>query len=484
MKVYLLNAPFIKNFVRCGRWQGVAARGKTLYYPLWLAYATGYLEKEGHDVRLVDAIAFDWGLDKVLEDAFKFNPDLVVVDSNFSSLKNDINVANKIREKTGAINVIVGPPASQFPNEIIEEGIDIVARFEFEESLNEIALSLESGGDLDKIKGITFKKDNEIVNNPDREFTTSKFIDELPFISEVYKKHLNIKDYFLSHSLYPVVQIFTGRGCPNYCTFCSWPETLMGRKYRVRSVKSVIDEFEYIKNELPEVKEIFIEDDSFTIDKKRILKFCDELIERDIQIVWSCQSRAELDYNTMKKMKEAGCRLLDVGYESGSDEILKNIKKGVTVHQLKEFTTDAKKAGLKILADFVIGFPGETKETAKQTINFIKEMKPDILQVAVATPMPGTGFYNYCKDHDFLLIDDLGESLDESGFQKCVISYPSLNSDEITCYVDEALKGYYLNISYIPIAMKNIVGKNGFHELKTLVTSAKMYFSYLRSQNE
>jgi radical SAM superfamily enzyme YgiQ (UPF0313 family) len=215
MKVYLLNAPFIKNFVRCGRWQGVAARGKTLYYPLWLAYATGYLEKNGHDVRLVDAIAFEWDLDKVLEDAFEFNPDLVVVDSNFSSLKNDINVANKIREKTGAINVIVGPPASQFPNEIIEEGIDIVARFEFEESLNEIALSLESGGDLDKIKGITFKKDNEIVNNPDREFTTSKFIDELPFISEVYKKHLTIKDYFLSHSLYPVVQIFYWARMPN-----------------------------------------------------------------------------------------------------------------------------------------------------------------------------------------------------------------------------------------------------------------------------
>lgn len=482
MKVYLLNAPFIKNFVRCGRWQGVAARGKTLYYPLWLAYATGYLEKEGHDVRLVDAIAFDWSLDKVLEDAFEFNPDLVVVDSNFSSLKNDIKVANKIREKTGAINVIVGPPASQFPNEIIEEGIDIVARFEFEKSLNEILMALETGGDFTEIQGITFRKGKEIISNPDRDFTTSEFLDELPFVSKVYEKHLNIKDYFLSHSLYPVIQIFTGRGCPNYCTFCSWPETLMGRKYRVRSVKSVINEFEYIKNELPEVKEIFIEDDSFTIDKKRILKFCDELIERDIQIVWSCQSRAELDYKTMKKMKEAGCRLLDVGYESGSDEILKNIKKGVTVHQLKEFTTDAKKAGLKILADFVIGFPGETEETAKQTINFIKEIKPDILQVAVATPMPGTEFYNYCKDHDFILIDDLRESLDESGFQKCVISYPSLNSDEITCYVDEALKGYYLNISYIPIAMKNIVGKNGFHELKTLVTSAKMYFSYMEKR--
>jgi len=484
MKVYLLNAPFIKNFVRCGRWQGVAARGKTLYYPLWLAYATGYLEKKGHKSRLIDAIAFDWDVEKVLEDVSKFNPDLVVIDSNFSSIKNDINIANQIKEKTGALNVIVGPPASQFPKEIIEDGIDIVARFEFEESLNEIAMALETGGDLTEIKGITFRKGKEIISNPDRDFTTSEFLDELPFVSKVFEKHLYIKDYFLSHSLYPVIQIFTGRGCPNYCTFCSWPETLMGRKYRVRSVKDVVDEFEFIKNKLPEVKEIFIEDDSFTIDRNRIVKFCDELMERDINIVWSCQSRAELDYATMKKMKEAGCRLLDVGFESGSDEILKNIKKGVTVQQLREFTVDAKRAGLKILADFVIGFPGETKETAEQTINFIKEIKPDILQVAVATPMPGTDFYKYCKDHDSILIDDLTESLDESGFQKCIISYPNLNSDEISSYVDEALKGYYLNVSYVPIAMKNILGKNGFHELKSLMTSAKMYFSYLRARDE
>lgn len=484
MKIYLLNAPFIKNFVRCGRWQGVAARGKTLYYPIWLAYAAGYLKKKGHEVRLVDAIASEWDLEKVLDDAKEFNPDLVVVDSNFSSLKNDINVANRLKKKTGAINIIVGPPASQFPNEIIEKGIDIVARFEFEETLGDIATSLEKGGSIDDIRGITFKKDDEIMNNPDREFTTSEFLDDLPFISEVYKKHLNIKDYFLSHSLYPVVQIFTGRGCPNYCTFCSWPETLMGRKYRVRSVKNVVDEFEFIKNELPEVKEIFIEDDSFTIDKKRIVQFCDELQERGINIVWSCQSRADLDYATMKKMKEAGCRLLDVGYESGSDDILLNIKKGVTVQQLQEFTRNAKRAGLKILADFVIGFPGEHKETAEETIRFIKKIKPDLLQIAVATPMPGTEFYRFCEDGKYISAKNMGESLDSFGFQRCIISYPQLSSDEITKYVDKALKEYYLNLSYVPIAFKNIIGPNGWHECKSLMISAKMYLNYMRKRNE
>lgn len=483
MRIYLLNGPFIKNFVRCGRWQGVAARGRTLYYPIWLSYAAGFLEKEGNEVKLVDAIAWGWDQEKVLEDVIKFNPDIIIVDSNFSSLDNDIQISNFLKEKTGSLTVLVGPPASQFPEEIVEKGVDVVVRFEIEITLKEISESIDNGN-LDGIKGISYKKGDKIVHNPNREFTTSEFLDELPFVSEVYKNHLNTKDYFLSHSFYPMVQIFTGRGCPNFCTFCSWPETLMGRKYRVRSVKNVVDEFEFVKKELPEVKEIFIEDDSFTINKNRIVEFCDELIKRNIKITWSCQSRADLDYATMKKMKEAGCRLLDVGYESGNDQILKNISKGVTVDQLRKFTADTKKARLKILADFVIGFPGETEETASQTIRFIKEIKPDILQVAVATPMPGTEFYNYCKKENYILAKDMVESLDPSGFQRCIISYPDFNSDKITFYVEKALKDYYINLSYLPIVLKNVVGPNGSHELKTLLISAKMYLSYLRKRNE
>lgn len=479
MRIYLLNPPYIENFVRCGRWQGVTARGGTLYYPIWLAYATGVLEKIGHEVRLVDAVARRWDRNKVLEDAKEFKPDLVVVDSNFSSLQNDINVAKIIKENTGAVSVIVGPPASQFPEKILNNGVDIVARFEYDFTLSDIAETIDKNSDFTKIRGISYKENGKIIHNPDRDFTSSEELDRIPFVSKVYKDHLNIKDYFLNHALYPMVQIFTGRGCPNRCTFCSWPKTLMGRKYRVRSVQNVADEFEFVANELPEVKEIFIEDDTFTINKKRVKQFCEEIKRRRIDISWGCQSRADLDYETMKAMREAGCRLLDVGYESGSDEILKNIKKGITVNQLREFTKNAKKAGLKILADFVIGFPGETKETAEQTIRFIKEIKPDLLQVAVATPIPGTEFYDYVKENGFLLVDDLEESLDSWGAQKCIISYPEFTKEDIENYVDRALKEYYLSPSYIPIAMKNILRKNGLHELKVMVKSAKVFLRYV-----
>ena len=480
MKIYVLNPPFIENFVRCGRWQGVAARGGTLYYPIWLAYAAGVLDKEGHKIRLVDAPAWKWDRKKVEEDAKKFNPDLIVADSNFSSLRNDGDVATLLKDETGAVSVLAGPPVSQFPERILTDGgVDIAARLEYDFTVRDIAEAVEGGKSFETISGISYKENGKIIHNPDRAFITSEELDEIPFVSEVYNEHLNIKDYFLGHTLYPMVQIFTGRGCPNQCTFCAWPETLMGRKHRVRSVENVVDEFEYITKELPEVKEIFIEDDTFTIGKNRIKEVCSEIKRRGLDITWSCNARANLDYESMKAMKDAGCRLLDVGYESGNDEILKNIKKGITTSDSRKFTKDAKRAGLMILADFIFGMPGETKETAEQTIRFVKEIKPNIVQFSVATPLPGTEFYSYVKENGFLLVDDLEESLDKDGFQKCIVSYPEFTKEDIENYVDRGLKEYYLSPSYIPVAMRNVLRKNGLHELKGMMKSAKVFLKYM-----
>ena len=484
MRIYLLNPPFVPNFVRCGRWQGAAARSGGLDYPKWLAYATGVLEEE-FGVRLVDAPARKLNKEDVIKDAKKFNPDLIVTDSNFSSLSNDINVAASLKEHTGAKTVFVGPPTSQFPERILQnEGVDTVARFEYDFTLKEIAEALEDGREFKEIKGISYKENGKIIHNPNREFTTSEDLDKMPFVSRVYKKHLNIKDYFLSQSLYPEVQIFSGRGCPHKCTFCSWPVTLMGRKYRARSAENIADEFEYVQDELPEVKEIFIEDDTFTLNKKLVRVVCEEIKRRKIDVTWSCNARADLDYETMREMKKAGCRLLIVGYESGSDEILKNIKKGVTIEQMKAFTKDAKKARLMIHGDFIVGLPGETKETADKTLKFIKELRPNILQVAVATPIPGTEFYEWARNNGFLLTDNMEESIDEKGYQKCIISYPGFTKEDIENYVDKTLKEYYLSPSYISIAMNNILRKNGLYELKLMLRAATMFFKYLRREDE
>ncbi len=481
----MLNPPFVPRFVRCGRWQGTVARGGELYYPIWLAYATGVLEQEYDDIRLVDAIACNWDEEYLLKDATNFNPDLAVIDSNFSSMSNDVNIAKLLKEAVpGATTVLVGPPASQFADRILQSGgVDIVARFEYDFTIRDIARSLGNGDGFENIKGISFRKNDKIIHNPDREFTTSQDLDQIPFVSKIYKKYLHIEDYFLSQSLYPEVQIFTSRGCHYQCTFCSWPETLMGRIYRMRSVNNVVDEFEYIMKELTQVKEVFIDDDTFTIDKKRIRAICREIKRRKLKITWSCNARADLDYETMREMKSAGCRLLDVGYESGSNEILKNIKKGISTERMYQFAEDARRAGLMVLGDFVFGFPGETKKTAEETMRFAKELRPNIAQFAVSVPLPGTEFYRWAEENDFLLTNELDKSVDGNGFQKCIVSYPEFTNKDVERYVDRALKKYYLSPSYIPIAFKNILRRNGWHELKGMVRSAKALFGYLGRGN-
>lgn len=480
MRIYFLSTPSSPRFIRSARWEA-ADRGGTAYYPLWLSYATGVLEKRYKKVRLVDAQVWNWSVDDVVNDVKKFNPELVVVDCAFSSLTSDIKVAETIKNNIkGAKTVLVGPPTSQFPEKILNDGVDIAARFEYDFTVRDIAEAIEDGKGLENIKGISYKKNGKIIHNPNRDFTSSEELDKIPFVSRVYKEHLNIKDYFLAHTLYPMVQIFTGRGCPNQCTFCSWPETLMGRKYRVRSVENVVDEFEFVVNELPEVKEIFIEDDTFTIDRKRVKEICEEIKKRRLDVAWSCNARANLDYESMKAMKEAGCRLLDVGYESGNDELLKNIKKGITTEEARRFTRDAKKSNLMILADFIIGVPGETKETVEKTIKFVKELKPELMQFSVATPIPGTEFYDWIKENNFFIVNDLEETLDEEGIQKAIISYPELTNEEIEKYVQNGIRDYYLSPFYIPIALKSILRKNGLSELRRMMISVKMFFNYLR----
>ena len=479
MKVYLLNPPFLPHFGRGARWQDTGRAG-TLYYPIWLSYATGVIEQE-YETRLVDAPAWDWSEEDVINDIKRFEPNLIILDTSFPSLDNDVKIAEAIKQTYWTRIVLVGPPASQYPEQILQSnGIDAVARLEYDFTLREIAQAVDRDKDFSHIKGISYRDNGEIFHNPDRELTNSRNLDKIPFVSKVYKRHLNIKQYFLSQSLYPEVQVFTGRGCPFKCTFCSWPQTLMGRKYRVRSISNVLDELEWIQDNLPEVKEVFFEDDTFTIRKKRVLEFCKEYRKRGLDITWACNARADLDYETMGKMKQSGCRLLIVGYESGDDEILKNIKKGITVDQVRQFAKDARKAGLLMHGDFIVGLPGETKATIIKTKKLIKEVRPDILQVSVVTPFPGTEFHKWAKENGYLLTDNPSGYLDEQGHQKSIVSYPWLSADEITKAVDEMLKAYYLSPRYIPIALGQVFRRSGLRELRRLWHSGRSFIEYAK----
>jgi len=475
MKVCMLNPPFLPHFIRSARWQEVG-RGGSLYYPIWLAYATGILEKEGHQVKLIDAPAKEWDIETTQKNVEQMSPDLIVLDTSFPSLKNDIKVAEVLKKTTTATIVVTGPPASVFEEEILRtDGVDIVARGEYDLTIKDVANALDAESDLRGIKGISYKQKGKIIKNENRSLMTPKELDEEPFVSSVYKKHLDVKQYFLSSSLYPEVQIFTGRGCPFHCTFCLWPQTFTGRTYRTRSVRNIVEEFKYVEQNLPEVKEIVIEDDTFTINAKHVQKFCTEIIKESITIPWNCQVRATLDCETLRLMKKAGCRLVIVGFESSDEKILKNIKKGISLQNIEDFSKNANRVGLLVHADFIIGLPGETRETIAETKSLIKLLKPSILQVSVATPFPGTEFYDWAKNNGYLVTNDLNEYLDEYGRQKSVVSYPWLSAEEITNAVDDILRDYYLSISYVPVALKQVFRRNGFSEFKRLLYSVRAF---------
>ncbi|MBO3810224.1 MAG: radical SAM protein, partial [Candidatus Brockarchaeota archaeon] len=424
MRVYLLNPPYFPHFGREMRWQDTG-RGGTLYYPIWLSYAAGLLESRGHTVRLADCPAWNWNVDDVLRDLKAFNPEMVVVDTSFTSLNNDLDVARQIKKACDVPVCMVGPPTSQFPEKMLKAA-DFVARYEYDYTVLELA----EGKKAKDVLGLSYRRRGEAVHNPDRPWI--KDLDGLPFVSKVYREHLNVYDYFLNYSLYPMVQIFTGRGCPYQCTFCAWPQTFMGRGYRVRSLENILDEIEWIEENMPGVKEVFFEDDTFTVNGKRVVEFCEGYRKRGLDLSWSCNARVDtLDLETMREMVKANCRFLVVGFESADDAILNNIRKGFTVEQAREFAKSVKKAGLLLHTDFIIGLPGETKETIEKTRGFIKEIKPDQLQVSVVSPFPGTELYDWCEKNGYLATNNPDEYLDKEGHQKSIVSYPWLSAEEI-----------------------------------------------------
>ena len=233
--------------------------------------------------------------------------------------------------------------------------------------------------------------------------------------------------YNVPFLLHPYVSLYTTRGCPAQCTFCLWPQTLSGHPWRKRSTDDVAREMAKAKEYWPYVKEFFFDDDTFNIQKARTVELCAKL--KPLNLTWSCTSRVTTDFETLKAMKEAGCRLLIVGYESGDQQILKNIKKGATIERARQFTKDCHKLGLVIHGDFILGLPGETRETINNTIAFAKELDVETIQVSVAHAYPGTELYDYAVKNGFMVADT--KMVDEGGHQLAQIQYPDLPAEEI-----------------------------------------------------
>jgi len=234
------------------------------------------------------------------------------------------------------------------------------------------------------------------------------------------------------------VSLYTGRGCRSKCTFCLWPQTVGGQRYRTRSVDHVVEEIRVAQGHFPHVKEYFFDDDTFTDDRPRA-----EAIARGLGrlgVMWSCNAKADVPHDTLKVLKDNGLRLLLVGYESGNQQILNNVKKGIRLDNARRFTRDAKALGIKIHGTFIFGLPGETPETIQETIGFARDIDPDTVQASIAAPYPGTFLHRQALKEGWLEARDL---VDEHGVQQAALSYPHLGSAEIFTAVETFYKRFY-----------------------------------------
>ena len=278
------------------------------------------------------------------------------------------------------------------------------------------------------------------MHNADREILED--MDRLPFVTPVYKRDLRAEDYYIGYLLHPYLSLYTGRGCRSRCTFCLWPQTVGGHRYRTRSVASVLAEAALIRQLFPQVKELFFDDDTFTDDRERAAAIARGLGR--LGLTWSCNAKANVPRETLQVMRDNGLRLLLVGYESGNQQILINIKKGLRVERARRFAADCRDLGITVHGTFILGLPGETEQTIQETIQFAREVNPHSLQVSVAAPYPGTELYRQAVENGWLPADDDGATLvSEDGTQLAALSYPELGHTEILESVDEFYKRFY-----------------------------------------
>jgi hopanoid biosynthesis associated radical SAM protein HpnJ len=468
LKTLFLNPPSFEQFDggASSRWPATREI-ESYWYPIWLSYPAGLLEGS----RLVDAPPHHLSWTEVVDILKDY--EMLVLFTSTVGWDSDQKMAEVIKQAYPAIKIaFVGPPVTTSPQLALNgcSAIDFICRREFDFSVVEYAY----GKPLDEIPGISYKSsDGVIQHNPDRAQLTHEELDALPWATEIYHRDLDVTRYNVPFLLHPFISLFSTRGCPAQCTFCLWPQTLSGHAWRKRSTDDVAAEMANAKKLFPQVKEFFFDDDTFNIQKARTIELCEKL--KPLNLTWSCNSRVTTDFDTLKAMKEAGCRLLIVGFESGDPQILKNIKKGATVQRAHDFVRDCRDLGLVIHGDFILGLPGETKESIRNTIRFAKQLDCETIQVSVAHAFPGTELFDFAQKGGFITNQKME---DGDGHQLAHIEYPGLPVE----YVMEMVHRFYDEYYFRPKAALRIVWKAIVnHDIARLYAEA-CSFMQLRAQ--
>jgi hopanoid biosynthesis associated radical SAM protein HpnJ len=463
MKTLFLNPPSFEGFDGGASSRWPASREiESYWYPVWLCYPAGMLP----DSRVLDAPPHKVSIEQTIEIGKQY--ELLVLFTSTPGFHVDIKIAEMMKDANPKLKVaFVGPPVTVEPEKTLNssQAIDFIIRREFDHQI----VAFANGTPIEEIPGASYRgPDGRIINNPEGPVVEN--LDELPWVTKVYKRDLDVTNYNVPFLLSPYISFYTSRGCPAMCTFCLWPQTHSGHRWRLRSSDDIAAEVKYALEAFPQVREIFFDDDTFNYRKERTIELCKKL--KPLNFTWSCTSRVTTDYDTLKAMKEAGCRLLIVGYESGDPQILKNIKKGATIDMAERFTANCKKLGLLVHGDFIVGLPGETRESIRKTIDFAKKLDNDTIQVSIAHPYPGTEFYDYAKKNDLISI---GNMTDEVGHQLPKVVYQDLDEAELMDWVEKFYGEYYFRPRVIWRVVRKALWNS--HDRKRLAKEAREYMA-------
>jgi radical SAM superfamily enzyme YgiQ (UPF0313 family) len=451
MRVLLANPPWIfkGNYgVRAtSRWPHLR-KDKVIPFPIFHAYAAAVLEKNGISVKAIDAVQQEMDIESFVAEVEKYNPDFLFMETSTPSYNFDKRTAQAIKLKVDTKIGMFGPHATIYDRHILEEcpAVDIIVRGEYDYTL----LDIVREKDLKIVKGITFRTNKNIVRTDDRMLISD--LDKLPFPA----RHLYPQGAY-EEPIYkrPNFLMSTSRGCPYGCSFCLWPATMYGKKFRTRSVQSVIDEIVYLVEEYG-AKSINFDDDTFTLNKRRVIEICDELIRLGLnkKIVWYCYSSTNVDDPELyKRMAEAGCEMVKFGVESASDVALKKADKHLTINQVRKGFKIAKDAGIKTFGTFTFGLPGETKESINETIKLSIELEPFAVQYSYVVPFPGTRLYEDAKRNGWLVTDEWDGF---AGSQKPIMIPDGVSKEDLQRAVVKAHRAFYLRASYAWKLIKDI----------------------------
>lgn len=450
MRILLLNPPADTAVVREGRCQHEAAIWDTVYPPLTLATCAAIL-RQAHDVRLVDAVAARTPLAAVEAEARRFAPDLVLASISTPTVDSDLRALGRLREATGARVGAYGVHATYFAKDLVGSGaLDLVIHHEPEGAAKALCRK-----PAEEVGGVTFRRNGETVTNPaGQEYDP----EELPFPAWDL---LDMRHYRLPIKRTPYVLMTTGQGCPFPCTFCVAPY-YSGVKFRPRPVEDVLAELKYVRSF---VRDVFFHTDTFTLNKKYLLALCQRMIEADLGIGWVSNSRVDtIDEEMVDAMRRAGCWLLAFGIESGSQKILDASKKKIRLEQSRRAVKVANDAGLMVAGHFILGLPGETEATIRETIDFARELPLSFAEFYIATPFPGAELYDVFRD----------SAGSPSEWRKFEYSHNVLAPDlDLEGHRRKAYVGFYVR----PAQMLFILRKFGIQHLPQLAASGVRFLS-------